>query len=782
MPLPPPKAQMDPADADAFLNFANGFVSECINAFRGDLDQARRNYNLYLGNHWLTVAPDESARYVFNRIKSIIMAHAAIQTGQRPEITFTERQSGEQGLCYIDTRELAKLQITPDIGAILSRIPPECLHDDPANPLSNPQPLPKEVYAIIEQAIEQGKMLTEQAAMADVPAPPVIPPELICEVNDNTATEALQLLFDAKWEECNADYFVLTDSFFCGIVGWQHMYYRWDKAAQNHTLYNCEFPQVFVDPTRMDISQAAVAIWDYYMSAEQAIAEYPEFQQVVRDNWQAGMPMPAGTFNYTPANIYQQANYFREMGAIRFMWLRNQPYPMDPAEALRQGLIVQGLEEVSNVAATGAAGAGDNADAGGAQETPESGGQGAVDSGGTGQPQQPADAGERPDMGTQSDGGESPGAGAGTQGGSVDEDAVSGAVGGVGAVAGAAAGLAQSHRPAFLLVVNGQPAHAVKPWDADWPMRRGIREIVIIANTLVADRECADPEIPLTHNVNFPKRGPTGQGTPEDLEMMNGALNQILSDLIHQVTTGSFPSYIIPESVQKQRQEIGQTAYIKPGTVLTAPDMLFEQFKGELIKTLEPGQVSADLWKFLQQLLDLIDKQGDMASVLQGATNPGMSGKLFADASAAAQTSIMFRSKRVEMMLKHLAKLMVGGIMQMSPEDCAAVIRKYPVYVWYAIHKWWKSGHFAYDIAAEITSGGGATKQTKANQLVAASAQGVQVSQPRLLKALEVDSDANLKEIVEWDRKMAQAMPQQPTQQPGASSQSPPPKPAGQSQ
>ena len=70
---------------------------------------------------------------------------------------------------------------------------------------------------------------------------------------------------------------------------------------------------------------------------------------------------------------------------------------------------------------------------------------------------------------------------------------------------GAAAGTPIEPPTAYILLVNGQPAHEVKPWGPGWPMRRGIRELTIITSKLVDDRECPDAELPLTHNVNFPR-------------------------------------------------------------------------------------------------------------------------------------------------------------------------------------------------------------------------------------------------------------------------------------
>lgn len=785
MQLPPPRQSLDlmsDEDTAAITSFADGVVLECAERRTGRDEQARRNYNLYLGNHWLTVAPDESYRYVFNRIKTIVMAHAAIQNGQRPQVTFSPRQSGDPGLGYVNLGVLKGIRQTPEIVAILQQIPPQCL-------MNPPMPLPQQVTAMLNQAIEQGQLLTERAQMLRLPAPVVIPEELLVKINDDTACEALQMLFDSKWDECDADYFMLTDSFYNNIIGWSHMSYQWDKLNQRHKLFNCEFPQVFLDPMRPDIRQSQTAVWDHIMSADEGAADYPNLAQFIQEHFTPGRPIPAGTYLYRQAAVYDEVLFRRKMGVVRKLYARNQPYPMTPEQAMAAGLVEQRQVPIES---TPDAVAGDtspvqtvNVDGQDFTSLPDESDKqfaGAEDVQHTSDNKslpdssrdsiQPGDerSGSVDVSGNEESSQESPQAAqpqiqepqGGPLSGTLGENPADNSVpSGIGVMP------APALRVAYFLTGTDTE---IEPWGEGWPTRLAIREITIIATTVVEDKECEYADINLTHNVNFPiPYTPWGQGTPEDLEPLNLAVNSILSDMIQHIFTTTYPTQIIPDSVNNRRSQIAQDSYVKPGTRLLAPDDMFEKFKGELIHNLMAPEASADLWKGLAQILDLMDKQGDMAQVLQGQASPGWSGNAIGKLQGAAQGSILFRSRRCETMLKYLVTLMNGAMIKnMTPQDIASHLRKYPVYIWDAFATWWKD-RLAYDIHVEITSGGGANKMAKTAQTMQALQMGVQVSQPSILESLGLDPESELQKALQWNRKLAAAqgagMPAQGTEQ-----------------
>ena len=787
--LPAPRQQMDPADDSVIVQYSDDLIRQAWTRAQGDFDRADRNYNLYLGNHWTAqYIPDNnfSALYVFNRIKTILLSHAAIQNGTTPKVSLLPRQSGRKGLGFVNTAVLASiwrdLLTNPESRNLLTSIPPECIAEPPAVP----QPLPQAVYAQLQSAIEEGQLLTSEALQNRQPKPKVLPPELIVEINDTTACAALQDLFDAKWDECNADFHVITDSLYNAICGWSHIFYRWDEQAERHLLHNCEVRQVFLDPTRPDISQSPTAVFEYCLSEEQGLAEFPEFAQAIDQNFTIGKPTRAGTY-YALANIYETLTFTVKMGVLRFLYVRNQPYPMSEAEALQRGLVVQGfpfkgqsdessgLQQPSGVVGSGADGGADpemptaSRDSSIDESVPP-GVASDVDGGAGGEDKQPKDTGGGDDLAAQSGGGEAPGG--------VTDAGTANSATGVGPVAaGAGAGpVAPQPLPTAYILVKGDPVHnvppggQVQPWGPGWPLRRGIREIVIIAGTRVADREYQGCEIPLTHNVNFPYlHGPLGQGTPQDLELLNMAVNKVITDLVSHQDQESFPVNIIDEELQKKNPDIGKETFRRPGTTLTASGTTMRELK-TLMQTLPPTPASADVWRFLEKLLDLLDKQGDMASILQGMTNAGMSGKLFQDANAAAASSILFRAKRGETMLKHLARNMLDGINRMSVEAMVEAMPKYPAYIWSAFKAWMQNG-LTYDLKAEISAGGGAAQAQRIGQLLAAASQGVGISPQTLMEGLKLDPDKERQQVIEWNATTQAAQQEAPAAAPAAAPQ-----------
>lgn len=760
--LPPPKPTFDPADEAAIVNYADGLVFQSREVAEPHFTQVARNYNLYLGNHWLEVAPDETAaRYVYNRIQTILISHAAIQNGQRAKVTILPRKSQRRGLCFIrnDVYQnfLPSLEYTPDLQALFAAIPPECL----ALPPETPAPLPRKVYEALQKKIDEGKAMSEMAMMQRLPAPIVLPPDLIIEINDATATKALQTLFDTQWEACNADFHVLSDSVQNAVCGWNHMRYRWDHAAQRHYLHNCEYCQVFLDQTRPDIRQSPTALQDEILTEEDALAYYPEFREAIKANFQMGVPMPAGAY-YKRAAIYEGKQFRVNMGTIRWVWVRNQPYPMTEEEAIARGLVVRGLpyqppvQEVKN-----------------GEVSEENIGAGGDDSGagrGDGLAGIPGERGGSVDRGASLD---VDGLGPGLRNDSVDigegespdlANPERGDAAGGGELAEAPGGLANSPaqpsgpvpaQPTALLLVKGDPSAGVPPmgevkfWGPGWPMRRGIREIAIIGQRVQLDHECPDAEIPLTHNVNIPQLyGPLGQGTPEALELLNMAINEMLSDLVHHVRKEAFETTIVSEELQKSNPDIALEAFARPGTALTGPhDRMAELDK--LIQNVKPPQASADLWRFLVQLLELIDKQGDMANVLQGNADASWSGQAIGRLQGAAQNSILFRSKRAEFMLKYLAQLMIGGLMRMDIAAIEGQVPEYTGYVWKALMEWAKTG-LKYDLSIEIANGGGLAKQQKAADMRAARREGLEVSPQSIMEAMDLDPEEQRHNNLQW--------------------------------
>src|ERR1035437_5569745 len=88
--LPPPRPyeksekgyqKIPDEDQAALITYSDGCVMECYQRSQMRRLAAKRSRDLFVGNHWDSVAPDGGERFLYNRILTISIAHAAIQHG-----------------------------------------------------------------------------------------------------------------------------------------------------------------------------------------------------------------------------------------------------------------------------------------------------------------------------------------------------------------------------------------------------------------------------------------------------------------------------------------------------------------------------------------------------------------------------------------------------------------------------------------------------------------------------------------------------------------------------
>jgi hypothetical protein len=300
-----------------------------------------------------------------------------------------------------------------------------------------------------------------------------------------------------------------------------------------------------------------------------------------------------------------------------------------------------------------------------------------------------------------------------------------------------------------------------------WPVQFGLRQIQIIAGTLVGDMRCERVDIPLGHNVNIPiPYTPYGQGEPERLEPLQEAYNNCLSDIINAGDYCANPAKVILESVHKSNKALASTAFTSPGATFPVDDKVAAQAGGlkNVIAAVDVPQLGADAWQRLRMLDEAFDKESDQSQILRGQL-PGqsaLSGNAIGQLQGAAKTSIVFKSGRTEDMLKYVAKIMLGDIVtRMTANDLADEIRKYPRPVWYELHRRLQQGYLDCEIVVEISSGGSAANSAETQQMIAASGESVPFSPQTLIERMGGDPDAELQKMASWQRKLQQAQQQQ---------------------
>lgn len=621
---------------------------------------AGRGMDLYLGNHFLTDAPNE-VRVVLNRIQNAIVSLFAIQGGDPPAVTFRPRETGDPSIYYLDTR-------LPEGAAIAQQ-----LSLDPM------QPLPPEVAAKLEDDVEMGKAMANQAMAAGTPPPAgILPPEVLIEVNDATTAEALQTVFDGMWESCDCQYTLAENVLFKNILGLQSTLYEFDDATKRHILTNVHQLQVFIDNLRSDYARSQYLIYDEPVDADEATALYPHLAAEIMEFAKTGPIQFPGSRSYDPGHAYLQT-FNRDMIAIRHAWFRNQPFPMTRAQAVAQGHVVE-------------------------QDVP------------TGEvvPQaDPATGGDVPVPATRK---------------------------------------AMIHPETGAELTEGGPG---------WPIRYGIRQLRVIANRCVDDRECEFDDIPLPTNANLiVPYSPYAQGEPCRLEGLQMALNYVLSAIVTHQRYNAVPPEFIPASVQALMDKALREVRTNPGQRVVVPDALLQMFGDvkKLVMTVDVPALPADFWKLLQFLVDIIDREGNQADVLQGDASSAWSGEAIASLQSAASQVIRAKSMPTEFYLRRLVRLMVRSITdRMGPDDWARYVTHVPYQALAAMHTRNKS--MECDISVEIKSASGSAKNAETNNLMQARQLNLPISDETLLDRLGLDAKTELQRNLDQQRKLASLAP-----------------------
>lgn len=650
-------------------------------------------------------------RYRMNLIQSACIANAAIQVGDRPKIKINPRESGEPATCFINTTLPAP--IGPMGEDIRNSVRPECFgaHSETLQPIM-PQPLNDDEYGIVKTLYQQSQAARTQAIATGQPEPlGLLPDGYLVEVNDFIEAQATQTLFDEKADASNFSRYIVENQLYCGVLGHQFLLVEFDDDEQRFYFRNPENACVYVDPYKTDIRDCQYAVLDEFLGLEEAQSLYPELSAKLEQYAVQGPPTKPGQVPNAMPQPWYQSNFGRKVVILRTAWIRNQPYPLTPDAAVAAGHV--GVYDLS------------------ASQVPN-------------------------DPATSLD--PQPGAGADQSG----------------------AGEPPAPPTGLLLhTASGDPDFAEGPVDhthAKWPVRRGLRQIRMLGSELVDDRECERVNIPLGHNVNIPiLYTPFGQGEPERLEPLQRAYNNTLTDITTHGDFAAFPTNLVPRSVAEAHPQLAQNKYTEPGKTYVVEDRLFTLFNGQPISQLKPGEMPADAWKREQTLFQRFNDGSDQSDVMRGqAPTATSSNALAVTLTQAAKTSITFKSGRLEDMLSYVAKVMIGDIaLRLRPEDMAQMVKKYPLQVWYELHRRIQSNAMDVDLSVEIASNNSGQQQK--NNVIAAAQGGAPISPQSVIEAVGKDPDTEAMQTLQWQAKMRAGQAAVPGAAPQQAAPNPPP-------
>lgn len=323
---------------DTFSAEVDELVMEAQELRHEHEEKWRRNERRYLGDHWDRPALAGLDQHTINRILTTILAHTAVQTEQRASVKFSPHEIGEPPIVYMKPDILSKL---PETSQAPSFTPLQLAGQEPIEDfqffalLAVTRPELVEVPTVDAQGNE-----TIEEQPQDVP---VFTDDDFHIVNENMIAEAMQSLFDAKWEQADADHWWTQNVLYKNVYGHQAMLVEWDDEKQCYSLCNVRPDAIWISPDATDVADTDYLIYDQFISAKRATDMMPQYADVIAAE---ATRTPITDRHNKKRNV---SNYQRDMVNIRHVWMRNFRFPMEVDEALERELVAPAVTEQEGI-------------------------------------------------------------------------------------------------------------------------------------------------------------------------------------------------------------------------------------------------------------------------------------------------------------------------------------------------------------------------------------------------------------------------------------------------
>lgn len=570
----PPTGQITAETEGEVVAYLSGLAREARDARQPWESVVELNQNIWAYGE--AGIPDPE-KLVLNKVQNAIIAAVEIQTREPPQVSLEPIETGEPPLHFwagpdwygIQFFGLQPYEVTGTIGEDGTMKPPV-----PLDPLMAGQ--------------IKGLAVPEEVSPGLPPG--MIRPEWIVELNDRLVAEVYQQLFDVFWDRSQTDLYIRENLKKTNINGWAWGVYEFDDARLRHVLRNMPILQMYIDPTVNDIAEAAYAGFDLPLDAIAAKAQYPYLIDAIEEAAHTGNPSHHDG-STTWGSTFDR-NFQRPMVEFRLFWLRNQVVPLDPAEAVALGEVIETAPAFLD--------------------------------------------GSSPD-------------------GAQDE---------VG-----------------YMLADGQP---VAPGDPAWPTRIGTRQITLVANRVVDDRECPFYDIPILHNVNIPlaEDAPWGIGEPMRLLAAQNSANSILRSMTRHAEYFAHPIISMSRSMHESLPKEYHHGTSRPGLTLIVEDEQWNQMGGKVHSIQDPPPLPPALPQLYQMLSGAIDSESGHTDALRGISNSGDSGRKVEMLQAAGTSVMGFKAQRTGDMVKRLANLMLHSLVRrLDLADVRKIVSRYPDHI-----------------------------------------------------------------------------------------------------
>jgi hypothetical protein len=700
-----------PGESEKAVSFLSRLAYESRQASETAEAEAVENLEIY--TYGKSPKPSDN-EVISNHIRDAVDAVVDAQTKEAPQVQLVPVETGDEGDIY-RTDIPTSAPIPPDVAQAMAQT--QVVGVDPAT----------------GQPIQQ----------------PGADPGLFVQITDKTVSDFYQQQLDVYWSRGRFDQAFRRITLKNNIYGYMLPVFEWRSDVKKPKLHdNISLLQTYADSTVVSIEEAQFAGVDWWLDAGQAKAMFPKLAAQI-DEWSStGYPKRPDTSTILGFNVDR---YFQRNNVIlRVFWLRDQPCPMQPEQAVASGQVEQ--RAVLD-----------------AQTNPNSGGSDSDEAGNmAGMPDDGAASGQvASDMGQM----------VGSEGTPAEYQP-----GDVGNGSTAAPAPAPT-RVGFFFPGDDEE---IDPDHPAWPTRTCIRQLTQVGNEIVEDIECPYWDMPVVHTVaGFIPNTLYGQGLPQRLKSMQYGRNRALSNMVEHTDLFAHPIEIYPQSTWDQLPaKYKVQGARKSGMQCVVPDQIYQQAGGKIMVSQPPEPIPVSLVQLQELLKGELSDRSSNPEVLQGKPPGNVHGwQAIQLLSQNAQSRFGFAVQWSADMVWRVAKLLLHALVDnLEVSDLMQVSRQYPAHIVAAIKQ--RASQIDWDIDVTINIGTGVIRARKKQEAVEAfnirdpltgePAISMETLRDRLGEDNEQEAQRNARAIQQSPQfqqqqmMMAQQQQQQAQQQPGS--------------
>jgi uncharacterized membrane protein YgcG len=318
-PCLPPTGQVTDDNQGQVISYLTALAEEAAGERQKWVTVADLNERIFI---YGDVEPPDDQTILLNDIQGQVVASVTIQGKEPPKVTLEPVETGEEPMYF---------WAGPDHIGMALGVPPQCMTES-IDPMSG--------EALPIQPMDP--MLAGMLLMGEVPeevSPALMPgqirPNWIVKVDDNLIARTYQVPFDVLWRRSYIDVFLRNNLLDNNIHGWSFALYEFDEDRKVHVLRQLGVREVFIDPRCRSVQEAEYVMVDLPFDLNAAKQNWPHLAEQLEQAANTGRPQHIDAWTeWSKANA---RDFKRPIVSLRVAWIRNQPVPVGPEEAVALG-------------------------------------------------------------------------------------------------------------------------------------------------------------------------------------------------------------------------------------------------------------------------------------------------------------------------------------------------------------------------------------------------------------------------------------------------------------